>query len=163
MSSDNRRQVVFRMDEATVDRAKQKLEHGEMSERLRQTLTAIAHGADAGERERVKGRLQDARQERDELKSEIDTKQQQLQTKTREIERLEERLDALMDKESEYDGFLQGIEQDMVDGMHVFHGHAKIERAAELGGCSQQDVLDDLRERNPSLPAQQFERGSRVE
>lgn len=163
MSSGNRRQVVFRMDDATVEQAKQKLDHGEMSERLRQTLTAIAHGADASERERVKDRLQDARADRDELQSEIRTKQQQLQTKEREIERLEERLDALMDQESEYDGFLQGIEQDLADGMHVFQGHQKIERAAELGDCSQQDVLDDLRERNPSLPSGQFEAASRVE
>jgi hypothetical protein len=52
------------------------------------------------------------------------------------------------------------IEEDMHEhGACVFEDHKKVQRAAMLGECSAEDVLADLKERNPELSANQFTTG----
>lgn len=152
--------VNFKAPEETVEAAKDKLQHGEMSEELRHTLKRIAHGADAAEQTRVKDRLKQLRKQRRQLEEDIQSLQSERDETERDIERLEERLDQLAEQEGEYDGYLKSIEQDLKDGIRVFEGHAKIKQAARIAGCSQADVLRDLQERNPDVPDEQFTEGT---
>lgn len=152
----NDKLVNFKAPKNTVETAKAKLNHGEMSERLRKTLEEIAHGKDVAEQTRVKERLKKEREERREIEREIRDKQQERDEKDRIIERLEEKLDTLSEQEGEYDGFLQSIEADLHDGKHVWKDHGKIEEAAELVDCRPKDVIEDLKERNPNLPESRF-------
>jgi len=154
--SDNKKLVNFNAPEETVETAKAKLEYGEMSERLRETLEQIAHGADVAEQTRMKDQLQEKRKDRREIESDIRRLQDERDEVDQDIERLEQRLDELADQEGEYDGFLKSIEADLHDGMHVWETHAKVEQAAQIGQTTPEAVLDDLRERNPTIPEEQY-------
>lgn len=152
-----RKLVNFEASKEVVETAKGKLEHGEMSARLRETLERIAHGADVAEQTRIKDRLQDVREDKRQIETEMEKLRRQQEDKEREIERLEERLDTLMEQEGQYDGYLQSLDQDLQEGKSLFVGHAKIEEAARLGDCNEKDVIEDLRQRNPTIPGSQFE------
>jgi len=152
--------VNFNAPEETVKKAKSKLEHGEMSERLRATLKEIAHGTDVAEQTRIKDHIQQLREDRRDVEGQINSLQRERDEIDRKIGRLEERLDTLMDQQGEYEGFLQSIEQDLHDGKSVFIGHGKIETAADLGDCTQEEVIEALQERNPDLPPERFEQGT---
>jgi len=158
-------QINVKVPARTKELAKQRLEHGGITRVVRESLTRVAHGEEASEKERVKDHLEELRDERRELKNErnqIDDKLDELDVK---IERAEDRLDELRDKEGEYEGALQMIEsairgEDRERPMNVFVGHGQVEHAAELANCSQEDVIEDLKERNPNLPDSRFTKGS---
>lgn len=154
--SDDDTLVNFRAPEETVETAKMKLEHGEMSKELRTRLEEIAHGTDVAERTRIKDQLKEKRQERRDKQREINNLQNDVDEIDRDIERLEERLDQLAEQEGEYDGYLKSLEADLRDGEHLFAGHAKVEEAATLGDCSEEEVINRLQERNPEIPDLQF-------
>lgn len=150
--------INFKVPEDTHKKLKAKLDHGELSERLRETVDAIAYGAEVAEHKRTKEALQEARKDKRDIESDIDTLRDERDEKEREIERLESKLDSLMEQEGQYDGFLQSIEEQMhAEEMRVFPEHAQVKKAAGVGGISPEEVVADLRERNPSLPDQQFE------
>jgi len=150
--SESRSQVNFTVDAEAHERAKRRSEYGELSERLRQTINELAYGTEVTERKRLKEKLEDLRGDKRDVDKEIEDLRHQRDELEREISRVEDRLDALMDTEGEYEGFLQAIESDLHEGMRFDPGHGKIERAAELGDCDEQDVIDALRERNPEVP-----------
>jgi chromosome segregation ATPase len=154
--TDYDKQVVFNADSTTVEEAKQKLDHGEMSELLRETLDRVAHGADVTEEKRLTDRLQTLREERRQLRRERDEVESDLEEINRKIERVEQRLDDLREQEGEYDGVLAMLEADLHDGVRVMEGTPKVEKAARIGDCSAADVIADLRERNPDVPDAAF-------
>jgi len=61
-----------------------------------------------------------------------------------------------MDKDGEYDGYLQALEEDLHDGKRVFVNHGKVEKAAEIGGCEPSEVIEAMQERNSSVPDEAF-------
>lgn len=150
-------QINVRVPAETKELAKRKLDHGGLTRVVRERLMEIAHGAEITEKARLKQHLEELREERRELKrrrADIDDRLEELEGK---IARAEDRLDSIRDREGEYEGALQMLEAEMHDtGMHVFEDHAKVQEAALVGQCSPEDVLDDLRERNPNLPEEQF-------
>jgi len=148
--------VTFKTDETTLEQAKANLEHGEMSQRLRQTLEAVAYGADVAEETRLTDRLQSLRENRRSLRQERDNIESDLDETNRKIERVEQRLDSLREQDGQYDGVLAMLEEDLHTGVRILGGSDKIKRAAELGDCSVQDVVDDLKERNPDVPEKAF-------
>lgn len=157
---DNDKLVNFKAPEETVEIAKKKLDHGEMSEVLRSELERVAHGAAEAEQTRVKDQLQELREEKRAIEEDIRNKRRERDEKDRKIERLEERLDALANQDGQYDGVLTAIETQMHnDAMHVFEDHGLVSDAAEAGNCSKEQVLSDLRERNPNLPDEMFSKG----
>jgi len=149
-------QVGFEAEKSTVEEVKAKLEYGELSERLRQCLDVIAHGTDVSEETRLTDRLQTLREERRDLRQERDNIEKDIEEKTRDIERVEQRLDNLREQDGEYDGVLAMLEEDLHDGMRIVGGSNKIKRAAQLGDCSVDEVIEDLKERNPDVPGDAF-------
>jgi len=148
--------VTFNAPEDTFQKAKAKLEYGELSEELRSALEQIAHGTDVSEQERTKDLLKEKRKQKRKKQRKITNRQNEVEELNREIERLEDKLDTLAEQDGQYDGFLQSLDEHLHNGNHVFTGHKQIEKAAELGDCSQEDVLADLRDRNPSISDEQF-------
>ena len=152
----NKTQVGFEVDKDTVETAKQKLEFGEMSQRLRETLEAIAHGTEVAEETRLTDRLQTLREERRSLRQQRDEVENGLDEVNRKIERVEQRLDSLREQDGQYDGVLAMLEEDLHSGVRILGGSDKIKRAAELGDCSVDEVIDGLKERNPEVPEKAF-------
>lgn len=148
----DRRLVTFRCEEPTVETAKQKLDHGEMSERLRETLEAIAHGADVAEQSRLKDRLRDLREEKREKESEIRALQNDRDEIDRNIERIEQRLDELLDQQGEYDGALAMLESELHEGGYVWPAKPSVREAAQVGQTTPENVIQDLKERNSEVP-----------
>ena len=152
----NKTQVGFEVDKDTVETAKQKLEFGEMSQRLRETLEAIAHGTEVAEETRLTDRLQTLREERRSLRQQRDNVETDLDEVNRKIERVEQRLDSLREQDGQYDGVLAMLEEDLHSGVRILGGSDKIKRASELGDCSVDEVIEDLKERNPEVPEKAF-------
>jgi len=150
--TNNDKLVNFKAPETTVEEAKAKLEHGEMSQRLREALETIAHGADVAEETRLTDRLQSLREERRTKRQERDAIEADLEEINRDIERVEQRLDNLREQQGEYDGVLAMLEEDLKDGRRILESSEKVIRAAELGDCSAADVIGDLKDRNPDVP-----------
>lgn len=160
MSDKETQQVTARVDKEAYEAAKKHLEHGGITREIRNTINAIAFGETTAEKEQLKQRLAQEREERSELRSQRAQVDRKLENKDRIIERIESRLDTLRDKEGEYEGALQMIESDIInEHKNVFVGHDQVKNAAEMGNCTQEDVIDDLKERNPDIPDQRFERG----
>ena len=148
--------VGFKAPKDTVELAKSKLAHGEMSEILRQRLASVAHGTDVAEETRIKDNLEELRESRRDKLQEIQNLQNDVDEIERKIGRKEERLDVLREQEGQYDGVLAMLEEDLHGGMRIFTESGKVKRAAELGDCTVQDVINDLKERNTDVPDQAF-------
>jgi len=153
---DSKTRVGFTVDEEAYGQAQAKLDWGEMSQRLRKAVHEIAYGTETTERRRLKEKLERLRSEKREIETTLEQKRSERDEKQRKISRVEERLDTLMDQSGEYEGFLNSIEQDLHDGKRFDPQHGKIERAAGIGGMSPQDVINDLKERNPDVPEEAF-------
>lgn len=160
MNNDETGRVTVEVPKRDKEIAKAKLDHGGISREVRKTITRIAHGVEISERERLK---EDIKTWRDERRATVHKKQSlenQIDEFDVKIDRAETQLDELRDKQGEYEGALQIIEEDMHKvGMCVWEEHAKVEHAASLGDCSVGDVMDDLQDRNPDLSESQFSEG----
>ena len=154
--SDDKSQTVFTVEREAKERAKKKLNHGELSERLRQTIHEIAYGTEVTERNRLKEKRSDLREEIRDIEREIDDLKHDREKKEREVSRIDDRLDALADGEGEFEGYLQALENDLHEGMRLSVQHGKVERASELGECEASDVIEALKERNPNVPKEAF-------
>jgi len=148
--------VNFKANSQTVKEAKEKLEHGEMSEELRARLDEIAHGTDVSEENRLMDRLQTLREDRRDAESKISKWQEERDELDRKIERIETRLDELRDQEGEYDGVLAMLEADLQEGVRIMEGTDKVKRASQIGDCNPADVIQDLKDRNPDVPDMAF-------
>lgn len=152
--------VNFNAKSETLQEAKAKLEHGELSEELRATLDRIAHGADVAEEKRLTDRLETLRESRRELRQERENIERQLEETNRNIERVERRLEQLREQNGEYDGVLAMLEEDLQSGVRILSGSPKVERAASIGDCTPSDVIQDLRDRNPDTPQIAFRKAT---
>lgn len=154
--TDGRSQVNFTVDGSAKELAKDKLEHGELSERLRRTVEEIAFGEEISQRSKLEERLDALQDRRDELRSDRERIDAELDEVTSKIERVESRLDELQTREDEYEVALEMLEDQLADGTHVFPGHGQVQKAAHVGECDPQDVISDLQDRNPSIPEHAF-------
>jgi len=154
--TDNMKQINFTVEEGAYDRFDSKTEHGEKTEILRQRVYEVAHGQDVAEKERVKDQLREKRNDRRELDREIQDMKNERDELDREIERLEERLDTLLEQDGEIDGALEVIESELHDGVRIYDGHTQVKEAARIGDMEPNDVIDRLKERNPSVPDEAF-------
>lgn len=153
-------QLVVEVPKNTKEVAKRNLEYGGLSREVRHTLARIAHGEETAELQRVKDNLEDLRDQREEYKRKRDEIENELSDVERKIERNEQKLSRLRDMESEYEGRLMSIEDQMIqDGMRVFPDHGQILSVAQEYGQEPLDVINDLKERNPDLPDEQFQSG----
>ena len=153
---DNQKRTTFIVDEATLEEAKSGLDRGDLSDELRNTVDRLAHGADVAEETRLQDRLETLRGDRRRKRQERDNVEQELEELNRDIERVEQRLDALREQDGEYDGVLAMLEEELHDGVRILGGGDKIKKAARIGDCTTDDVIDDLKERNPDVPKKAY-------
>jgi len=59
-------------------------------------------------------------------------------------------------REDKYETSLEMLEETLRDGGHVFEDHGQVMKAAKIGGKEAEDVIRELKERNPSVPDHAF-------
>jgi len=148
--------VGFVIEQSTWETAMERLEHGEMSERLRDLVTEIAYGADISKRQRVKKRLDELREQRSEVQQDIRSLENEEERITANISSLEGTLEYLNDVDGEYHGALQVIEDVLEKGARIDIDHSQVIRAAKIRDTEPEDVIFDLKQRNPDIPDQAF-------
>lgn len=156
MSDDRNAQINVNVNRETKELAKKKLGFGGLTDEINKTLYRVAHGAEVSEQRRLKDKLEDLREDKREIENEIDNLRNERDEKERKISRIEERLDAIMDQEGQYEGYIQSIETDLHNGKSFWPQHPKIQDVAEMVDSTGEQIIDDLRERNPNLPDSQF-------
>lgn len=154
--SNGKSQINFTVEEAAKDLAKEKLEHGQLSTELRETIHRIAYGQEISKRERLHKQLADLRDDKDSIRAVIREKQAELEDVESKIARVEERLDGMERREDKYEATLEMLEQTLYDGGHVFEEHGQVMKAAKIGGKDAEGVIDELKERNPTIPDHAF-------
>lgn len=154
--TNNRKRSTFLVDEQTLEQAKDGLERGELSKELRATVERLAHGEEVAEETRLTDRLKTLRENRRGLRQDRDSIETELDEVNRKIERVESRLDNLREQQGEYDGVLAMLEEDLHSGVRIIGGSAKVVKAANIGNCTKEDVVQDLQERNPDVPDKAF-------
>jgi len=150
------KQVGFVVDKATYESAMERLEWGEMSERLRDTVVEIAFGADISKREKVRRRLEEVRKKRDDALDQADKLRSDSRQYNARIAELEQTLSHLNDADGEYSGALQVIEDLLIMGARIDPEHVQVKRAAALQKVRPEQVIEDLKNRNSELPPEAF-------
>lgn len=156
MSDNDRTQVNFNADVEDYELAKEKADHGELSEKLRGAIKEIAYGERVTERERKREQLREYREEKREIEQKINNLQRDRDEIERKIDRVESRLSELEDQDGKYDGMLEAIESQIRDGVRVTEGAPAVQDAAEASGGTPAEVIQDLQERNLDLPDAAF-------
>lgn len=156
MTDDDKTQVHFTVDRHAKDLAKEKLEFGELSSILRDEVRRVAFGEEISKRERLQERLNQLREDRDDLRAEKRQIETDIEEKETEIARVEERLSGLERREDRYEGNLEMLEETLRQGGRVFEDHGQVIKAAKTGGKEPEDVIQELRERNPDIPDHAF-------
>jgi len=154
--SEGQDQINFTVERNAKDLAKEKLDHGELSTELRETIHRIAYGEEISKRERLHKRLAEKREEKDKKRAEIREAQAELEELEGEIKRIEERLDGMERREDKYEATLEMLEETLYAGGRVFEEHGQVMKAAKIGGKEPEDVIDELKDRNPSVPDHAF-------
>ena len=154
--SEAKDQINFTVEKNAKDLAKEKLDHGELSTELRQTIHRLAYGEEISKRERLHKRLAELRDSKDELRAEKREIEAEIEEIEGEIKRIEERLDGMERREEKYEGTLEILEETLYAGGRVFEDHGQVMKAAKIGGKQPADVIEQLQERNPSVPDHAF-------
>jgi len=155
--TNDKSQINFEVDRDAKELAKDKLDYGELSTELRETIHRIAFGDEISKRERAHKRLAELREEKDSIRGTIRQKQTELEEVEDEIARLEERIDNLERREDKYEATLEMLEEILYAGQRVFKEHGQVMKAAKVGGVDAEDVLEELKERNPQIPDHAFQ------
>lgn len=159
MSSDEETvQVIAEVPKSVRDGAKDKLPYGGMSEEIRETLSRIAFGEELNQRSRLEARLEDLREDRDELYRERRELDAQIENIESQISSIEREVSQLSTQEERYEAKLESIEYRIrSEGGHLFPEHGEIKKVASEAQREPEGVIQDLRERNPDIPDRAFE------
>lgn len=149
-------QVNFTVEESAKELAKEKLEHGELSQRLRERIQQIAFGEELSKRAQKQERLEELREKKDNLRSDKREIEADIEDVEQEITRIEEQLDNLERREDKYETSLEMLEESLYDGQRIFEEHGQVQKAAKLGEKEPEDVIAELKERNPEIPDHAF-------
>lgn len=145
-------QINFTVEANAKDLAKEKLDHGELSTELRETIHRIAYGEEISKRERMHKQLAEKRDKKDSLRAEKRELETEIEQVEGEIARLEERLDGMERQEDKYEATLEMLEETLLAGGRVFEEHGQVMKAAKIGGKEPEDVIAELKDRNPTVP-----------
>jgi chromosome segregation ATPase len=155
-------QINFTVERDAKELAKEKLEYGELSTELRETIQRIAFGEEISKREQSRKRLAELRDAKDKKRSEIREAEAELEQIEDEIARVEERLDGMERREDKYEASLEMLEESLRSGQRVFEDHGQVIKAAKIGGMEPEDVIEELKDRNPMVPDHAFVSGMHV-
>lgn len=147
-----RKQATFNVDREVWEAALEQLEHGEMSERLRQFVEQIAFGAEVNERKRLMQQMEHLRSERSELEGRIANMQRMRDNHERKISNIEQRLSQLDDRVGKFEGAVETIEELLFAGGRITVDNPQVERAAIIGEVTEEEVIETIRNRNPEVP-----------
>jgi chromosome segregation ATPase len=149
-------QIAFNVDSTTKKAAQADLDHGELSEKLRNSVHKMAFGEDISRREQLDQRIEEVSQEIEEHVAQRRHHDAEIDRLIAEKDRLEETMQTLTSRDDQYETTLEMLEEALADGQRVFPGHGQVERAASIGDTPPEEVIEDLKERNPSYPDERF-------
>lgn len=150
-------QVIANVPKSVRDGAKEKLEHGEMSEEIRDTLARIAFGEDLNQRARLETRLEDLRDQRDELRRERRQLDAEIENIDSRIDSVETKISQLTSREERYEAKLESLEHRVRAEGRLFPEHAAVKNVASEAQREPEGVIKDLKDRNPDIPDYAFE------
>lgn len=152
MSDDKMVQVSFTVPQHIKEAADTNAEYGEKSEVLRNAMARMAGGEELSKREHLTKRLEEITEEKDSIQKQI----RQLEAEYDELEKEERRkqnaLEELRTEEQEYREKLAELEGSLYSGARVTVEWKQVNRAAAIAEKDAEEVIDDLKERNPGVP-----------
>jgi len=154
--TDGKTQINFTVEAGAKDLAKEKLDHGELSTELRETIHRVAYGEEISKRERLHKQLAELRDEKDAKRAKLRELQADVEEIEGKIARIEERLDGMERREDKYEATLEMLEETLCAGGRVFEDHGQVMKAAKIGGVEPAEVIEELKDRNPSVPDHAF-------
>jgi DNA repair exonuclease SbcCD ATPase subunit len=154
--TDHDDRIGFTVDSTTKKAAQADLDHGELSEKLRNYVHKMAFGEDVSRQEQIEQRIEEVSQEMEEHVAQRRHHDAEVDRLAAEKDRLEEDLQTLTSRDEQYEATLKLLEEALADGRRVFPGHGQVEQAAMIGDTPPEEVIEDLKERNPSYPDERF-------
>lgn len=131
-------------------------EWGELSDAVREVYRLYARRGNFGDIGELEVQLLKAKHDRERIQEQIDELNSQLATVKSREEHLKEEIEDAEVRGDEYEDLLEDIESEIRDGVSVFPEHGRIQEAARMSGKSADEVIGDLRDRNPELPDAAF-------
>jgi len=104
--TDHDDRIGFKVDSTTKKAARDELEHGELSEKLRNYVRKMALGEDISRREQLEQRLEEIRQKKEEKVAQRRYHDAKIEELDVEKDRLEEELQTLTSRDEQYEGSL---------------------------------------------------------
>jgi len=153
--SDRDEEVRFnvKMTQRLRDDAKRNSERGELSEGVRDLFRrrAYGEGATSGntELERAKAELRDVRNRIDDLRRERRQVDAEIESQETRETRLEERVSSLEEKNDKFGTVVETLETMLKDGARIFPERVDDDLNAD-------EVIQELKDRNPSVPDSAF-------
>lgn len=135
-------------------------DHGELSEAVRDVYRMYATAGGAETLAQLEVRLRRTRRERESIESRIESLQDELaEVRERETE-LQEEIREYEQETTEYERLMGEMSAMLRDGKSVFPTHGKVKTAASVKGCGVDEVVSELKDRNPDIPEEQFQEGA---
>jgi chromosome segregation ATPase len=150
-------QAKFLVERHVKEAAKDKTQHGELSELCRDLFRRVAFGEEVAEHQQVEQEIQRERERIDGIDQEIRELQTEREKHRTRLSRLEERLSQTQSANDRFDAKLEEIEIEKIyQGVPAVPDLPCIQRAANEVGERPEHVINELRERNPHLPEAAF-------
>lgn len=161
MSNDDQETKLFgaQIDAETAEIINNRLEYGEKSELIQELAQSIAYGSTWDERtpldiqiESVEEKLAEARRRRREADADVESYEN-------ELERLRQKRETTQTKAEKLEASLLPIESDLREGerQRIFPEHGSIEAIAREYNLPKEEIIDELKSRNPDIPDYVFE------
>lgn len=134
------------------------LEHGELTELLREVVGAVVEGDGYDRRTVYDARLKQVKRNIRDTRDRIDQLHRELERLENTRDRLQNERESVLTREEEWEAAFGEIERTFRAGDlgHVDNDHPRIEDLAKRFGRSAEDVHEELRERNPDVPDHAF-------
>lgn len=157
--SDDRKRLVAEVDSDAKDVLDEKLQHGELSEYVRDLVNTLAYGGGWDRQRAIDKQLKRKRDELNELRSQRRKIDADIEDIEDEIKQLEQDRDEIQTKEEQFEGALWSFEQSFRAGEigHVDPEHGRLVSLAHEFDKQPSDVHNLLRQRNPDVPGYAFE------
>lgn len=145
------------------ERAMENTDHGELSEAVRDVYRMYASSGGAETLAQLEVRLRKIRRERESVEERIDALQAELdELRARETD-VQEEIREYEQETTKYERLMSEMSAMVRDGKSVFPTHGKVKTAASVDGCSVEEVIVDLKERNPDIPDHRFTEGNETD
>jgi len=139
--------------------AKRNTKRGELAEDVRDLFRRRAYGEQAAgettELQRTKSELREVRERLEELRHERGKIQNEIESQERRAARLEERIEQLDQQNDQLEQAVEMLENMLQNGDRMWP--TRIKTAADVDVSTAEQLYQQLKDRNPELPAVAFE------